>query len=101
MLIEKTTYQPGDYNKYAQHYLRLVDVPQQPSTTYRVLNIRQYAVGVPDSTKAYAVKFNAKTVAANVKLADDGRLLGINADAKDYELPVPFEPGKKIQQQNP
>ena len=101
VLIEKTTYQPGDYCKYAQRYLRLVDVPQQPSTTYRVLNIRQYAVGVPDSTKAYAVKFNAKTVAANVALSDDGRLLSINTAPTDFTLPQPFTPAPKPAPLNP
>ncbi len=101
MLVEKTTYTPGDFCMYAQRFMRLKDVSQEPSTSYRIINIKQVPIAVADTTKGFAVKFDAKTVAANVKLADDGRLLGINADAKDYELPVPFEPGKKIQQQNP
>lgn len=83
--VEKTTYTPGDFCKYADRYLRLNDVAQEPSVSYRVTNIGFTSFGTADTKKAYAVKYNAKSVAANVKLADDGRLLAINADNKDYK----------------
>ena len=76
--VEKTTYQPGDFSRYAQRYLRLNDVAQEPSVGFRVLAISQEAIAVPDTTKAYALKFNAKTAASNVQLSDDGCLLSIN-----------------------
>ena len=77
--VEKTVYQPGDFCRYAQRYLRLNDVQQEPSVSYRVVGIEQEAVPVPDTTKVYALKFNAKSAAANIELSDDGCLLGINA----------------------
>ncbi|UKK50688.1 DUF4831 family protein [Prevotella sp. E13-17] len=92
ILVEKSTFQPGDFASYAHRYLRLVDVGQEPSVSCRLLGVRQEAVAIADSTKAYAVKFNAKTVAANVALSQDGCLLAINAapakTANDFE---PFE----------
>jgi hypothetical protein len=81
ILIEKTTYTPGDYCKYAQRYLRMNDVALTPSTTHRILSIKKQTIGVADTTKAYQVKFNPKTVAPNMSLSPDGRLLAINAQA--------------------
>ena len=93
VLTEKTTYTPGDFARYAQKYLRLSDVQQEPSVTHRVLSITQQAIAVADTTKGYALKFNPKTAAVNVRLADDGRLLGINTPAEDLttaDAPVRF-----------
>ena len=78
--VEKTVYTPGDFCRYAQRYLRLNDVQQEPSVSYRVVGIEQEAVPVPDTTKVYALKFNAKSAASNIELSNDGCLLGINAD---------------------
>ena len=85
--VEKTVYQPGDFCRYAQRYLRLNDVQQEPSVSYRVVGIEQEAVPVPDTTKVYALKFNAKSAAANIELSDDGCLLGINAAPKPPPRP--------------
>lgn len=102
VLVEKTTYRPGDFAPYAQRYLRMANVSQEPSTAYRIISITQTAVPVPDTTKVYAVKFDARSVASRVMLADDGRLLGLNVgDAADVELPAPFVPAPKEQPVNP
>ena len=100
--VEKTTYQPGDFSRYAQRYLRLSGVSPEPSVGYRVLSISQAPYAVADTTKAYALKFNARTVAANVALSDDGRLLAINAEpAAVQPLPAPFEAAPKAPAVNP
>lgn len=90
VLIERTTYEPGDFVNYAQRYLRLPNVSAERSVSYRVTGITQTPVGMADQKKGFAVKFNAKTVAANVALADDGRLLAINAEPSTEILPEPF-----------
>ena len=100
-LVEKTTYTPGDFAAYAQRYMRLKDVSQEPSTQYRILQIKQTPVAVVDSTKKYAIKFDAKTVAANVALADDGRLLAINAEPNVDMEEAPFKAAPKSQRVNP
>lgn len=80
--IEKTTYTPGDFCKYAERYLRIKDVSPTPSTSFRITTIRQEPIAVADTAKRYAVKFDAKTAAANVRLSDEGILLAINADPR-------------------
>ena len=82
--VEKTTYTPGDFCQYAERFLRIKDVSAAPSVSYRVTAIRQVAVAVPDTTKRYAVKFDARTAATNVRLSDDGILLAINTEERDY-----------------
>ena len=76
--VEKTTYTPGDFCAYADRFLRIKDVPSQPFVSYRITNIRQSFFAIADTTKAYAVKFDARTSAANITLSDDGVLLAVN-----------------------
>ena len=104
VLVERTSYVPGDFAAYAKRYLRLQDVGLEPVVSHRVLGITQMPFGQADPAKAYAVKFNAKTVAANVALADDGRLLAINAEPqqeKQGDVAQPFTPAKKAAAVNP
>ena len=91
VMVEKTEYQPGDYAVYAQKFMRLNNVSTEPSTTYRVLSINQYAVGVADTTKVYSVKFNNKSVAVNVALSEEGTLLAVNATTQPVDLPQRFK----------
>ena len=91
--VEKTTYTPGDFCQYAERFLRIKDVSATPSVSYRITAIRQAAVAVPDTAKRYAVKFDARTAATNVRLSDDGILLAINTEVsgekqevRDYTL---------------
>ncbi len=80
LLVEKTSYQPGELCRYAERFLRLRDVSSESSVSYRIVGIKQYPVAVADTAKRYAVKFDAKTVASNVRLSDDGVLLAINTE---------------------
>ncbi len=99
--VEKTTYTPGDFYKYAERYLRIKDVSPEPSVNYRITTIRQEAVAVADTTKRYAVKFDAKTSATNVRLSDDGILLAINAEPKKTPMSQPFVPAPRPASINP
>ena len=80
--VEKTTYTPGEFCKYSEKYLRIKDVSSTPSTKYRLISVRQEPFAVADTSKCYAVKYDAKTSACNVRLSDDGILLAINQDIK-------------------
>ena len=88
--VEKTTYAPGELCKYAERYLRIKDVSPTPSVNYRITDIRQEAYAVADTSKHYAIEFNAKTAATNVRLSDDGILLAINADPITIPATKPF-----------
>lgn len=95
VLVEKTTYTPGDFCNYAMRYLRLKDVEQDSYTTYRVISVSQVPTAMADTTRAYSVKFSAKTAAANLALSDDGRLLAINAQPRQRAAAKPFVPAPK------
>ena len=88
--VEKTTYTPGELCKYAERYLRIKDASPTPSVSYRITNIRQEAYAVADTSKRYAIEFNSKTVATNVRLSDDGILLAINAEPNQLPVTKPF-----------
>ena len=90
VLAEKTTYTPGEYAAYAQRFLRLNNVSMESSESHRVISVSQTAVGIADTTKAYSVKFNPKTAAINVALAQDGTLLAINGQGEEQTLARPF-----------
>lgn len=95
VMVEKTTYTPGDFCLYASRYLRLNNVKTEPSVDYRVAKLLCTTYGVADKEKAFAVKFNAKSAASNITLADDGVLLAINATAEKPDKPAPFKPAKR------
>lgn len=99
--IEKTTYTPGDFCKYADRYLRLKDVPSESSVSYRITGICQEAISRADTSKRYAVKFDPKTVAPHIALSDDGVLLAINAEPKPVSLQKPFKPAPRPEPVNP
>lgn len=101
ILVEKTTYQPGDFARYAQRYLRLNGVGLEPVTAYRVVSVTPEAVGVPDTSKVFAVKFTPKTVAANLALTDDGLLTAINAESDKPAVRTPFKPAPRTERPNP
>ena len=99
--MEKTTYTPGDFCKYADRYLRLKNVSAEPSVSYRITSVRQEAVGIADTLKGYAVKFDAKSVAANIALSNDGVLLAINATPVPTPLQPAFRPAPRQEMTNP
>lgn len=99
--VEKTTYTPGEFGKYADLYLRLKNVSLESSVSYRITKIRQEAFAVADTAKGYAVKFDPKTVAPRVALSEDGVLLAINAMPKALEQEPSFVQAPKEKTVNP
>lgn len=99
--VEKSTYTPGDFCKYAERYLRIKNVSSDPSVSYRITDIRQEAVAVADTTKGFAVKFDPKTSATNVRLSHDGILLAINAEPNQLPATQPFVPAPRVTLINP
>lgn len=76
----RTVSTPGEYCNYAERYLRLKNVPQQPTEDWRITDISVTPYGVADPTQAYTIKLKSKTSAPLVSLAADGRLLAVNTD---------------------
>jgi len=101
VLVERSVYKPGEFCNYAMLYLHANDVQLEANTSYRIVSVKQHPIAMVDSTKAYAVKFNAKTIAANVSLSDDGRLLAINAQPTPQPEVADFKPAAKTAEVNP
>ena len=80
--VERSSFTPGEFCKYAERYLRMKDVITEPAINYSIITIQQEPVAVADTSKCYAIKFDARTSACNVRLSADGILLGINTDEK-------------------
>lgn len=87
VVAEKTVTKPGDFNKYAERYLRLKNVPQTETTEWEIKSISMEPFGKPDPTKAYSIMIKSKTVAPLVGLSKDGILLSINTEAQEEVLP--------------
>lgn len=85
---EKTKIIPGEYHMYAYKYMRLQDVPNQVSVTWRIKDIKMLSFGVPDKSKAYSLKIKGHTTAPLVSLSSEGLLLGINTDVEEITLPA-------------
>lgn len=99
--VEKTTYTPGDFCKYAERYLRMKDIAQEPAVEYNINTINLTSLGVADTAKCYAVKLNPKSAASNIVLTEEGILLGVNAEVTQSEPPERFVAAPKEKQLNP
>jgi hypothetical protein len=99
--VEKTTYTPGEFAKYAEKYMKLMNVDMEPKTTYRIVKTAFSAYGVPDSSKHYMALMDRRHNITDVRRNDNGVLLAINATPKKVTLPTVFVPARKAQPLNP
>ena len=74
--VNKITYTPGEFGKYADRYLRLNNISVDPKEYWELTSVKVKPVGVPDKENVYFVK---------IELTEDGIIKSIN---------VPIE-GKK------
>ncbi len=85
----KVVYTPGEFAKYAERYLHISGVEQEPSTQWILESLSVYQEGVPDTSKVFTVKLKDKTVAPMVQLTPSGILVAVNtrADIPEHALP--------------
>ena len=101
LLVEKTTYQPGEFAAYAQRYMKVNDVQLEPSTTYRLVNVKMTAFAVPDTAKRYTLTLDKRYSISEVARTDNGILLAINTQGKNDGKPATFTPAPKPKNLNP
>lgn len=95
IIATKSVYKPGDFCMYAEKYLRLQNVPDQPQTTWKIKSVAVYPESDPDKTKMYSIKLKKKTVAPLVTLSKEGILLAIHTNALT-EKPEPADPQDSV-----
>ena len=95
LLIEKKTYTPGEYAKYAEKYLGMTGIEQEEQITYSVASYNISQIGVRDTSKCYTVELKGKSETADIRLSEDGVLLAINDEPAKPKLNAPFVPAAK------
>ena len=101
LLIEKKTYTPGEYAKYAEKYLGMTGIEQEQQVTYSVANFNICQLGVRDTSKCYTTELKGKSETADIKLSDDGVLLAVNNEPAKLKLNPPFKPAVKVKAVDP
>lgn len=89
LLIEKTTYTPGEFNQYSERFLKMSQ-GSEPVNSYRILSTQMRTEGMADPDKEYIAKTDPKRNIQAVNLADDGVLLSINTEPRKTEKPTHF-----------
>ena len=81
--------------------MKLFNTPMEKSTEYRVVGINITDFGTPDSTKHYVAAMDKKHSISDVRLADNGVLLAINATPPAPKQPKNFVPARAKRPLNP
>ncbi|MBO4826430.1 MAG: DUF4831 family protein [Prevotella sp.] len=102
MLVEKSSYTPGEYCQFAERFFKKSNVETQPTVTYRILSTEIVPYGVPDSTKSFKAKTDYKRNIKLINLDDSGILTSINTEPRRFLAPDKrFRPALKEAPLNP
>lgn len=99
-LVEKTTYEPGQFAVYAERYMKK-NVALAPARTYRIVHCDMQPIAVPDSSKQFTLLLDKKLSINQVDKSDEGILLAINAEGKRPGKPKAFVPARHQPELNP
>ena len=95
LLVEKTTFKPGELAEYANKYMKLNNVGTEANTSYKIVGINIEKTSVPDSSKMFTALIDKKHSIFSVKRTDEGILQAINAEGETREIYKPFTPSAK------
>jgi len=102
LLVEKKSYEPGPFSRYAERYLHLSGVRQEAETTHQLVGLQLSQYAVRDTSKCYELKLkSSKLATTDVRLSEDGVLLAVNADPVPVGLHQPFVPAPQAAQTDP
>lgn len=99
--VEKTVYTPGEFAPYAGRYLKRSDISLEPSTTYRILNVKLTSEATPDTAKFYTAKIDSKHSIRKLERDEKGLLLAVNAEPRKVSPAKSFVPAPKPAAVNP
>ena len=88
LLIEKQTYTPGQFARYAERYLHLSGVVQEEQISQRIVSCEVSSFGVRDTSKCYSVRLKGKAETAEIRLSEQGTLLAVNDEPLSYSVPT-------------
>lgn len=100
ILIEKTSYSPGEYAIYSERFLKK-SPRTEASTEYSIIGINMYMTAIPDSAKAFFIPIDKKHTVLNVQRDRNGVLMAINTTGHPISVPDAFKPAPKAKAVNP
>lgn len=89
VLIEKTTFTPGDLAVYSQRYLKK-KANLTATEKYRIIDTKMSLTAIPDTSRIYKARLENKLNIQKFDLSEDNILLAINADGRQIEQPEAF-----------
>ncbi len=100
LLVEKTTYTPGQMAAYAELYFK-TPAKAVADVDYRIVGIRFSTEGVPDSTKRHTILLDKKHSIFDIDCEKNGVLRAINTKGVTKKTPTAFVPARKPAPLNP
>ncbi len=100
VLVEKSSYTPGEFATYSERFLRKPARTKQ-TDTYRIAGISMYTTAIPDSAKLFTVPLDKKHTVFSVERDANGVLLAINSKGKSATSPKAFVAAPKSKALNP
>ncbi|MBO7301989.1 MAG: DUF4831 family protein [Bacteroidaceae bacterium] len=73
---------PGDFNRYAEKYLRITDAITKSETFWEMTDVHVSTYGKPNPQKMYSIRINGSS-ASNVNLDENGVITAINTTLKN------------------
>lgn len=101
LLIEKKTYTPGIFCKYAEKYLLRQDAGQEKDINHRLVHFQMSLTGVRDTSKCFIVNLKGKSATAEIHLSEDGVLQSVNDTPISTQPLQPFQPVPQQRQVDP
>jgi hypothetical protein len=102
LLIEKSSYTPGEYCQFAERFFKKSSQGTEPSVSYRILSAEITPYGVPDTTKSFKAKTDYKRNIRLINLDDSGILTSVNTEPHRFLAPDKrFRPAMKEAPLNP
>ena len=85
IIIEKTTYTPGELCQYADRYLRINNISSKEDIYHTIKSVSLSTEGLPDEKKLYHILFTTNSIAPLVSMTESGILQAINTTAPEME----------------
>lgn len=78
---------PGEFNRYAERYLRINNAIQEATEQWSINNITVGEAGVPAAGKMYTIRLNNSS-ASNIVLNNEGIIASINREPAEAMTPL-------------
>lgn len=100
LLIEKSTFTPGQLALYSDIYFKK-SAGTKATDTYRIVGITFSTTALPDTAKQFRIPIDKKHTVLTVDCDNNGVLKAINAKGNEVEKPQPFKPARKVKTLDP